>query len=150
MRSTRRVLQLFMIAALVVASAIPVFAQSAEQDRSATRPGGPLSALLGAIDRTVQDPQRAERVKAVVRELADELRVAQRELRARYRTLREMAFSYDTGRESLNRAIDELDRLLSASARRLIELRMQLKDLLTPEEWRSLGERIRAVGIRQP
>lgn len=152
MRAARRLGPLFLVPMLVALLTTSAFAQTAPQPgEPGRRPGGPLSALLGAIDQTIQDPARAERVKAVVRELAEEMRATQQELRNRYTALRQLAFSYDTGRDQLNRVVDELDRLLTDSGRRLVDLRMQLKDLLSREEWRSLEERILALGgARRP
>ncbi|MFB3819338.1 MAG: hypothetical protein ACE147_16890 [Candidatus Methylomirabilales bacterium] len=142
MKRVHRILPVLQVAALLSVGAV---ADAAAPAPAPARPGGPLSALLGAIDQTVQDPQRAERVKALVRDLSGEMRATQHELRARYLALRQMAFRYETGREELDRAVDELDRLLVASARRFVDVRTQIKELLRPEEWRSLAERILAL-----
>ncbi|BCA55657.1 hypothetical protein W02_27970 [Nitrospira sp. KM1] len=94
------------------------------------------------IDRTVKDPAKASQVKAAADEIVAQLKTGREQERAFHRRLYQLNSSYQAVPEEFMKILDEANNQRMRSASKVLGLRFKMRDLMTPEEWKSLSDQM--------
>jgi thiamine biosynthesis lipoprotein ApbE len=92
------------------------------------------------IDKTVQDPERAKRARAIVAEIVEEVKQLYRQNRQHHRKLYELNENYQATPEEFMKILDEVNNSRMRSGAKILGMRFKLKELLTAEEWKALTD----------
>ena len=104
--------------------------------------------MAALIDRTVKDQGKAGQVKSIVGEIVTELKAGREQGRAGHRRLYELNANYSATPEEFTKALDDANNRRMQSASKILSLRFQMKDLMTPEEWKTLSDQMLAYSSR--
>jgi hypothetical protein len=104
--------------------------------------------MAALIDRTVKDQEKAGQVKSIVGEIVTELKAGREQERAGHRRLYELNANYSATLEEFTKALDEANNRRMQSASKILSLRFKMKDLMTPEEWKTLSDQMLAYSSR--
>lgn len=96
--------------------------------------------MTALVDKTVQDPEKAKRVRAIVEEIVSEVKQSYQQNREFHRKLYELNVSYEATPEEFTKILDELNNNRMRSATRILGMRYKMKELLTAQEWKALSE----------
>jgi len=121
----------------------------------ASKPSGPeanvdrrLDEYTKLIDEEIKDPERAEKMKALIERLNAEFDRQAEEIRARQRELKEAARSYQSSDAELETILAELRREALDLSKVLQDGHFELRDLVTEEEWKEIvNHRRKILGI---
>jgi Spy/CpxP family protein refolding chaperone len=108
-----------------------------DMDYAAEKGAKEMAAL---IDKTVQDPEKAKQVQAIVGDIIAEVKETYRQNRQYHRKLYELNASYEASPEDFTKILDEMNNNRMRSAAKILGLRFKMKELLTPQEWKTLSE----------
>jgi Spy/CpxP family protein refolding chaperone len=92
------------------------------------------------IEKTVQDPEKAKKVEAVVADIVQEIKESYKQNRQFHRKLYELNANYRAVPEDFTKILDEMNNSRMRSATRILGLRFKMKEMLTAEEWKSLSD----------
>ena len=102
----------------------------------------PFQQVLMTLADSIEDPQRSARA----RELASQLIETEREYLADIKVMRERWVSlfanYDSTNQDFEPIYSELLKKRKGVAKQLVDLSLQLRDTMTPEEWEASHDRI--------
>ena len=102
----------------------------------------PFQQVLMTLADSIEDPQRSARA----RELASQLIEAEREYLADIKVMRERWVSlfanYDSTNQDFEPIYSEMLKKRKGVAKQLVDLSLQLRDTMTPEEWEASHDRI--------
>ncbi|WP_447978627.1 hypothetical protein [Candidatus Nitrospira bockiana] len=107
-----------------------------------------MKEMSDLIDRTVKDPAKAQQVKALTKQIADEASASIRERREAHRKLYDLNENYHASPEEFMKILDDSHNNSMRSASKILNLRFQIKDLLTPDEWKALTDDMRTYANR--
>jgi hypothetical protein len=100
------------------------------------------------IDQSVKNPEKANRVKGLAKEIVDEAMESSQHRREARRKLYEINADYNAPPEAFTKILDEMNNAHMWSATKILGLRFKIREQLTPEEWQSLTERMKKYGDR--
>jgi len=92
------------------------------------------------VDKTVQDPEKAKRVRAIVEEIVGEVKQSYQQNREFHRQLYELNANYEAKPEEFTKILDELNNSRMRSASKILGMRYRMKELLTAQEWKALSD----------
>jgi hypothetical protein len=104
--------------------------------------------MAALIDRTVKDQEKAGQVKSIIGEIVTELKASREQDRAGHRRLYELNANYSAAPEEFTKALDDANNRRMQSASKILSLRFRMKDLMTPEEWKTLSDQMLAYSSR--
>lgn len=104
--------------------------------------------MAALIDRTVKDQEKAGQVKSIVGEIVTELKAGREQERAGHRRLYELNANYSATPEQFTNVLDDANNRRMQSASKILSLRFKMKDLMTPEEWKTLSDQMLAYSSR--
>lgn len=96
--------------------------------------------MASLIDRSVQDPDKAKRAQGVAGEIMDEVKRSYMQQRESHRKLYELNANYEAKQEDFMKLLDEAHNNRAQSGTKILALRFTLKDMLTPQEWKTLSD----------
>ena len=97
------------------------------------------------VDKTVQDPEKAKRVQAIVEEIVGEVKQSYQQNREFHRKLYELNANYEAKPEEFTKILDELNNSRMRSASKILGMRYRMKEVLTAQEWKALSEGMTAA-----
>lgn len=92
------------------------------------------------VEQHVKDPDKAKRVQAVIGEIVGDVQRMSQETRGFHEQLNTLNAQYDAKREQFMKVLDEMNEARMASSKKILEKRFQIKELLSPEEWKNLND----------
>jgi uncharacterized coiled-coil DUF342 family protein len=92
------------------------------------------------VEQHVKDPDKAKQVQTMIREIVGDVRRMSQETRGFHEQLNTLNAQYDTKREQFMKVLDEMNEARMASSKKILEKRFQIKELLSPEEWKNLND----------
>jgi hypothetical protein len=98
--------------------------------------------MADLIDRTVKDQGKAEQVKAITDDIVTELKAGWDQDREYHRQLYQLNANYQATPEEFMKIMDEANNHRMRSATKVLGLRFKMKELMTPEEWKSLSDQM--------
>ncbi len=98
--------------------------------------------MAALIDRTVKDPDKAKQVNAIVVDIINELRAGHEQERAYHRQIYTLNASYMATRIDFTKIIDEAHDQRRQTSARILALRFKMKDSMTADEWKALGDQM--------
>jgi Spy/CpxP family protein refolding chaperone len=96
--------------------------------------------MAALIDKTVQDPEKAKQVQAIVRDIITEVKQTSRQNREYHRKLYELNANYEATPEDFTKILDEMNNNRMRSASKILVMRFKMKELLTVQEWKALSD----------
>ena len=97
-----------------------------------------VEALSDRVAIVIEDPARAEAVRSTLHDLKREIVAFERKFAATGNTIRRSYRDHVADRAELEAALDELNREWQRGQERVLDLRFELRNRLTREEWSSL------------
>ena len=94
--------------------------------------------MSSLIDKTIKDPAKAQRVKNLSEQIMQEAVSSTDRSRAAHEQLYALNVRYDATREEFAKILDSLHETRAGSAAKILDLRFQMKDTLTPDEWAAM------------
>lgn len=98
--------------------------------------------MEGLINRTVQDPEKAKQVNAIVAEIINELKAGREQERAYHRQLYTLNTSYTADPAEFSKILNEATVQRTQSSAKVLSLRFRMKDLMTEDEWKTLTDKM--------
>jgi len=98
--------------------------------------------MEGLVNRTVQDPNKAKAVNALVGEIINELKAGREQERAYHRQLYTLNTSYTATPDEFSKIVNEANIQRSQSSAKVLSLRFKMKDQMTADEWKALSDRM--------
>jgi hypothetical protein len=92
------------------------------------------------IDRAIQDPAKAKRVKDLAQEIMNEVTASADQSRAGHQQLYTVNARYDATPEEFTKILDDINNHRMQHASRILKLRFEMKDTLTEQEWKALTD----------
>lgn len=92
------------------------------------------------VDKTVQDPAKAERAKTLVKEIVQEVKLSYQQKREYHKQLYDLNANYNAPVEDFTKILDDAHNASMRSATKILGLRFKLKNELTADEWNTLVE----------
>jgi len=92
------------------------------------------------VEQHVKDPDKAKQVQAMIRDIVGDVRRMSQETRGFHEQLNTLNAQYDAKREQFMKVLDEMNEARMASSKKILEKRFQIKDLLSPQEWKNLND----------
>ena len=93
--------------------------------------------VAALIDRSMQDPGKAEQAKSLLRQIVAEVRQSRQQNRQFHQALYELNADYNSEPEAFLKIIDEMNLRRMQAAGNILRLRFDMKALMTEEEWRT-------------
>ena len=100
------------------------------------------------VEKTVNDPAKAQQVRAVTEDIVAEIKNSREEGRAYHQQLYTLNADYNATPEAFTKILDEANNHRMRSGARILALRFKMKDLMTGEEWKALSDGLMAYGNR--
>ncbi len=100
------------------------------------------------IDKTVQDPEKAKQVQALVGDIITEVKQTYRQNRQYHQKLYELNANYDAAPEDFTKILDEMNNNRMRSSSKILGLRFKMKELLTAQEWKALTDGMASLRSR--
>ena len=88
----------------------------------------------------VKSPDKAASILELIDDLEIKLLDLDRVARKHYASLGELTANYDTDRSAFDRQMRDFNVDIQARRERLLDIRFQIKDLSTPEEWAAIAD----------
>ncbi len=104
--------------------------------------------VVEVVEQAIQDPEKVERIKARLSDIAEEVRHAYKTTRAYHRGLYELNTNYEATPEDFTRILDELNANRMRTGARILRMRFDIKEMLTAQEWAVLNEGFKALRSR--
>ena len=99
-----------------------------------------VSEVNELVDQHVKDPGKAKQVQAMVRDIVEEVKRSSQQTRGYHEQLNTLNAGYDTTPEQFMKVLDEMNHARMSSASKILGKRFQIKELLTPQEWKNLTD----------
>lgn len=96
--------------------------------------------MKALVEKTVQDPEKAKRVQGIMEEIISEVKQLYQQNRELHRRLYELNANYEATPEQFTKILDELNNNRMRVSMRILGKRFQMKEMLSPEEWKALSE----------
>lgn len=96
--------------------------------------------VAALIDKTIQDPAKAARVKSLAQEIMKEVTSSTEQSRAGHQQLYAVNARYDATPEEFTKILDDINNQRMQHATRILKLRFEMKDTLTEQEWKALTD----------
>ena len=96
--------------------------------------------VAALIDKTIQDPAKAKRVKDLAQESMNEVTASTEQSRAGHQQLYTVNARYDATPEEFTKILDDINNHRMQHAARILKLRFEMKDTLTEQEWKALTD----------
>ena len=90
------------------------------------------------IRETVSEPQRSEEILSLVDDMEKELKDFNKQLKKSSKTLTKLNRNHNSRREDLENVLDELNDRRINSQEKLLEIRFEMKERMSREEWRAV------------
>ena len=112
------------------------------------RPGGSgqpasqevLSEVKRVVEENVKDPEKSNRVQALVQNIIKEVNRSAQETRGFHEQLAVLNANYDAPPEQFTKILDALNNGRMESAAKILQTRFKIKELLSREEWKNLND----------
>lgn len=104
--------------------------------------------MEGLINRTVQDPNRAKQVNALVGEIINELKASREQERNYHRQLYTLNSSYTAEPEEFSKILNEATVQRTESSAKVLSLRFKMKELMTADEWKAMSDKMLSYSSR--
>ncbi|MGE0643843.1 MAG: hypothetical protein AB7P24_09240 [Nitrospira sp.] len=104
--------------------------------------------MEGLINRTVQDPNKAKEVNALVSEIINELKASREQERNYHRQLYTLNTSYTAAPEEFSRILNESTVQRTQSSAKVLSLRFKMKELMTADEWKAMTDKMLSYSSR--
>jgi hypothetical protein len=96
--------------------------------------------VAALIDKTIQDPAKAKRVKDLAQDIMNEVTASTEQSRAGHQQLYTANARYDATPEEFTKILDDINNQRMQHAARILKLRFEMKDTLTEQEWKALTD----------
>lgn len=96
--------------------------------------------VAALIDRTVQDPGKAEQAKSLLHQIVSEARQSRQQNHQFHQALYELNADYDAEPEAFLKIIDEMNLRRMQTAGNILRLRFDMKALMSAEEWKAFTD----------
>ena len=103
-----------------------------------------IKEMNALVEKTVQDPEKAKRVQAIVSDIVIEAKQVYQQNREFHRKLYELNASYEASPEDFTKILDEMNNNRMRAATRILAMRFKMKELLTAQEWKALTDGMNA------
>lgn len=103
-----------------------------------------INEMNALVEKTIQDPEKAKRVRAIVSDLVNEAKQVLQQNREFHRKLYELNANYEAAPEDFTKILDEMNNNRMRAATRILGMRFKLKELLTAQEWKALTDGMNA------
>jgi hypothetical protein len=100
------------------------------------------------INRTVQDPDKAKQVNAIVSDIINELKASREQERVYHRDLYTLNTSYTAAPDEFSKILNEANIQRAQSSAKVVSLRFKMKDLMTADEWKTLTDKMLSYSSR--
>jgi hypothetical protein len=104
--------------------------------------------MEGLVNRTVQDPNKAKEVNALVGEIINELKAGREQNRAYHRQLYTLNTSYTAEPEEFTKVLDEASHQRMRTSAKVLSLRFKMKELMTADEWKAMTDKMLSYSSR--
>lgn len=104
--------------------------------------------MEGLIQRTVQDPNKAKEVNALVGEIINELKASREQERNYHRQLYTLNASYTAEPSEFSKILNEATVQRTQSSAKVLSLRFRMKNLMTEDEWKTLTDKMLSYNSR--
>jgi hypothetical protein len=102
-------------------------------------PGGfSFDMFKAGIKDHVADRGRAKEIIAITKDADKEVKAFTKDLKKASKRLVTLNSNYNVTRDELNEFLDEFDQHQVQFQERIVDLRFQARDLMTPEEWQAV------------
>jgi hypothetical protein len=91
----------------------------------------------------VSDKHRAKQIIAITKQADKEVEALTKDFNKVSKELTKLNSNYGATRGELKKFLDQLDGRRAKFQERIIELRMQARDLMTPEEWQAVYAKVK-------
>ncbi len=98
--------------------------------------------MEGLVNRTVQDPDKAKAVNALVGEIINELKAGREQERAYHRQLYTLNTSYTAPPDEFSKILNEATIQRTQSSAKVLSLRFKMKELMTADEWKAMTDKM--------
>jgi len=90
------------------------------------------------IRETVSEPHRSEEILSLVNDMEKELKDFNKQLKKSSKTLAKLNRNHNSRREDLENVLDELNDRRINSQEKLLEIRFEMKERMSREEWQAV------------
>lgn len=104
--------------------------------------------LEGFINRTVQDPNKAQEINALVGEILNELKAGREQERNYHRQLYTLNTSYTAEPAEFSKILNEATIQRTERSAKVLSLRFKMKELMTADEWKALSDNMLSYSSR--
>ncbi len=139
---------LVVIALLTAACATPHRMRAHHGDEMRFSAENRVKQVMEVVEQTVQDPEKVERIKVRLSDIAEEVRHSYKTTRTYHRRLYELNTNYEATPEDFTRILDELNANRMRTGARILRMRFDVKEMLTAQEWAVLNKGFKALRSR--
>jgi hypothetical protein len=104
--------------------------------------------VMTAVEKAVQDPEKAKRVQEALKEIMEEARQSYTQNRELHRKLYELNANYNAAPEEFTKILDELNNGRMRTGAKILATRFKIKEMLTAEEWKAFTDNLNAARFR--
>jgi uncharacterized coiled-coil DUF342 family protein len=104
--------------------------------------------MKALVAETVQDPEKAKRVQAVMDEMMGEVRQLAQQDREFHRKLYDLNANYDATPEQFTKILDDLNNNRMRASMTILAKRFQMKEMLSAQEWKALTDGMEKIRSR--
>jgi len=108
----------------------------------------PGKEVMAAVEKSVQDPDKAKRVQEALKEIMEEAKQSYKQNREFHRKLYELNASYTATPEEFTKILDDLNNNRRRTGAKILATRFKIKDMLTAEEWKTFTDNLNAARAR--
>ena len=99
-----------------------------------------VSEVKRLVEENVKDPEKSNRVQALVQNIMKEVNRSAQETRGFHEQLAVLNANYDAPPEQFTKILDALNNGRMESAAKILQTRFKIKELLSREEWKNLND----------
>jgi hypothetical protein len=100
-----------------------------------------VNELSDRVEIVVEDPRRAEAARSVLGELAQEVESFEKTFTASGKKVTRSYRDHEADRAEIEAVLEQLNRDWQSGQERMLDMRFELRDQLTREEWEALYSR---------
>lgn len=102
-------------------------------------PGKEVIDTLGdLVKESISEPERQKEIKSLVDDMEKELKDFNKQLKKSSKTLAKLNRNHNSRREDLENVLDELNGRRVNSQEKLLEIRFEMKERMSREEWQAV------------
>jgi predicted nucleic acid-binding Zn-ribbon protein len=106
--------------------------------------GGPeldfVNTMSARVEQSIVEPDRKQKVLSLVNDMANEINDISKRLESSSKSIAKLNRDHSSRRESFEKALDELNQGRIRSQEKILQIRFNLKDHMTREEWEAVFE----------